>query len=153
MTTLTSYLVQLPLPLYDEEGNYFPAGHYTEIRREFTSRFGGVTSYSRAPAEGLWEDDRGHAQRDEIMVCEVMTDTLDRAWWSTYRHSLEDRFAQDEQPMKRPITPYAHGLLDLLLAGLAAVTGVVAVLTDWDKQSEKRARGKHRRRPRLQAST
>jgi hypothetical protein len=36
-----------------------------------------------------------------------------------------------------------------LCFGLAAFTGVVAALTDWDKQSERAARRLHRKKPRL----
>ena len=39
-----------------------------------------------------------------------------------------------------------------LFFGLAAITGVVSALTDWDKQSERVARRRHRRKPRLVAA-
>jgi streptogramin lyase len=35
-------------------------------------------------------------ERDDIVVYEVMVDDLDRAWWSTYRAGLEQRFGQEE---------------------------------------------------------
>ena len=35
-------------------------------------------------------------EHDDIVVYEVMVDGLDRAWWSTYRANLEQRFGQDE---------------------------------------------------------
>jgi hypothetical protein len=35
-------------------------------------------------------------KRDDIVVYEVMTDTLDRAWWAGFRKALERRFAQEE---------------------------------------------------------
>jgi hypothetical protein len=55
------------------------------------------------------------------------------------------------------LLPAAPFLLDFasqrrarnLCFALAAVTGVVAALTDWDKQSERVARRQHRRKPRL----
>jgi hypothetical protein len=55
------------------------------------------------------------------------------------------------------LLPAAPFLLDFanqrrarnLCFGLAAVTGVVAALTDWDKQSVRAARRRHRRNPRL----
>jgi hypothetical protein len=31
-----------------------------------------------------------------MVMCEVMVDELDRAWWSAYRTKLEHRFRQDE---------------------------------------------------------
>jgi hypothetical protein len=86
----------LLLPLYDNAGRAFPAAHYTAIRDELTARFGGLTAYSRSPAQGLWQESEGPPKRDDIIVYEVMTDTLDRQWWREYRRTLERRFAQDE---------------------------------------------------------
>jgi len=90
------HLVQLLLPLYDNAGRAFPAAHYTAIRDELTERFGGLMAYSRSPAQGLWQESDGPPRRDDIIVYEVMTDTLDREWWRDYRRALETRFAQDE---------------------------------------------------------
>lgn len=92
----TIHLVQLLLPLYDNAGRAFPAEHYTAVRDELTERFGGLTAYTRAPAQGLWQETDGPPKRDDIVVYEVMMDTLDRAWWRDYRRTLERRFAQDE---------------------------------------------------------
>jgi hypothetical protein len=90
------HLVQLLLPLYDNDGRAFPAAHYAGVRTTLTDRFGGLTAYTRAPAQGLWSESDGPPKRDDIVVYEVMTDTLDRAWWNELRRSLERRFAQDE---------------------------------------------------------
>ena len=92
----TIHLVQLLLPLYDNAGRAFPAEHYTAVRDELTERFGGLTAYTRAPAQGLWQETGGPPKRDDIIVYEVMTESLDRAWWRDYRRALERRFAQDE---------------------------------------------------------
>jgi len=35
-------------------------------------------------------------ERDLIIIYEVMTGTLDRPWWSTYRKQLEKDFRQRE---------------------------------------------------------
>ena len=90
------HLVQVLLPLYDANGTAFPRRHYDEAVREFTARFGGVTAYTRAPATGLWEEESGRTVRDDVVVYEVMVETLDRAWWADCRARLEARFAQDE---------------------------------------------------------
>ena len=84
------------LPLYDNEGQAFPGALYAELRAELTERFGGLTAYTRAPAQGLWSEDGEPPQRDDIVVYEVMTESLDREWWSGYRKTLERRFVQDE---------------------------------------------------------
>lgn len=90
------HLVQLLLPVYDNAGKPFPAAHYSAVRTELTEAFGGLTAYTRAPAEGLWEDSGGRSARDDIVVYEAMVEHLDRAWWSAYRARLERQFAQQE---------------------------------------------------------
>ena len=40
-------------------------------------------------------DATGETQRDDIVIFEVMTDTLDRGWWTAFRKHLEERFRQD----------------------------------------------------------
>ena len=90
-----TYLVQILLPLYDNEGHAFEAREYVELRGELADRFGGVTAYTRAPARGVWKDDAGATTRDDIVIFEVMTDTLDRKWWTEFRQALERRFRQE----------------------------------------------------------
>jgi hypothetical protein len=89
------HLVQLLLPLRDNDGRAFGAALFTDVRRELTARFGGLTAYSRAPAEGEWDGGEGRTH-DDVVVHEVMADVLDRGWWSAFRADLERRFAQDE---------------------------------------------------------
>lgn len=90
------HLVQLFLPLRDNDGNAFPRDRFAAVRDELTARFGGLTAYTRAPAQGLWSDSDGPPQRDDLVVYEVMVDHLDRAWWATYRTALERLFSQEE---------------------------------------------------------
>jgi hypothetical protein len=90
------YLVQLLLPLADHAGQRFPRHLYDGIRRELTDRFGGVTAYSRSPAEGAWVDEDGAVARDDIIVVEVMCPKLERAWWKACRERLAQVFGQDE---------------------------------------------------------
>ena len=89
------HLVQLLLPLKDPDGKPFPRAFYRQVREVLTERFGGLTAYTRAPAEGLWDagDEVAH---DDIVVYEVMADDLDRAWWGEYRLALERQFDQEE---------------------------------------------------------
>jgi len=88
------HLVQLRLPLCDNSGNAFAETVYTSIRRELTERFGGVTAFTRAPAQGLWISEGG-TTHDEIVVVEVMTADLDREWWVSYRATLEMLLKQE----------------------------------------------------------
>ena len=90
------YLVQLLLPLYDNTGRRVSREAFARVRDELTQRFGGVTAFLRSPAQGTWVDPGGGVERDEIVVCEVMVETLDRAWWADYRRALEALFGQQE---------------------------------------------------------
>jgi hypothetical protein len=87
-------LIQVLLPTYDNDGGPFDPELFGEVRRELTDRFGGLTVFSRAPAEGLWRSDGG-TQHDDIVVFEVMAEAVDRGWWAAYRADLERRFNQD----------------------------------------------------------
>ena len=87
------YLVQLLLPLYDNSGEQFDHSLYEGVRGELVERFGGITAYSRAPAHGLWHDSE-QLVRDDLVVYEIMTETLDQRWWGAYRRQLEERFEQ-----------------------------------------------------------
>jgi hypothetical protein len=89
------HLVQLLLPLKDQDDKPFPRSHYRKVREVLTERFGGLTAYTRAPAEGLW-DVGDEVAFDDIVVYEVRVPELDRAWWTDYRASLERVFDQDE---------------------------------------------------------
>jgi hypothetical protein len=82
--------------VYDNNGQPFPHAEFRKVRQELTDRFGGVTAYTRAPAEGSWEDEQGRVHHDDVAVVEVMVDSLDRAWWSRYREELTARFRQTE---------------------------------------------------------
>ena len=89
------YLVQILLPLYDNEGHAFEPADYVQLRSELADKFGGVTAYTRAPARGVWKDDAGATTRDDIVIFEVMSEDLDRDWWTTFRKDLERRFRQE----------------------------------------------------------
>jgi hypothetical protein len=94
-TVSMPYLVQILLPLYDNHGVQFASAVYGKVRSELTDRFGGLTAYTRAPAEGLWGT--GHeVKRDDIVVLELMAPALDPGWWHAYRKQLEKLFRQDQ---------------------------------------------------------
>ena len=88
------YLIQILLPLYDNAGAPLPRELYARVREELTGKYGGLTAFTRAPAEGLWQEGGG-TKRDDIVVLEVMADQLDRAWWQGYRRDLERAFRQE----------------------------------------------------------
>lgn len=90
------HLIEILLPLTDNEGKPFEADLHSRVRDELAEHFGGVTAFTRGPAEGLWKDGDRASERDDIVIFEVMADWLDRGWWSSYRTALERRFRQDE---------------------------------------------------------
>jgi hypothetical protein len=69
---------------------------FAKVRKELVERFGGLTAFSRAPAEGLWEVEDGRIDRDQIIIFEVLVDVLDRGWWDEFRTRLEQMFDQEE---------------------------------------------------------
>ena len=89
------YLIQLLIPLHDNERKPFPQEEYTAVRSELTNHFGGITAYTRAPALGLWKPNGSEASQEDIVVFEVMSENLDCDWWRDYKHELERRFRQD----------------------------------------------------------
>lgn len=89
------HLIQILLPLYANDGRQFPQTEYIRVRDELTECFGGLTTYVRSPAEGLWKESGSSTVYDDIVIYEVMTELLDREWWQAYRAELAERFQQE----------------------------------------------------------
>lgn len=91
------HLVQILIPVFDNAGQRFGQHLFAEVRGQLIARFGGLTAFVQSPALGLWKDaESGTTTQDAMILIEVMSDTLDHAWWSTYRRELETVFRQDE---------------------------------------------------------
>lgn len=90
------HVIEIFLPLKRNDGSDQPRTLFAGVREELVERFGGLTAFSRAPAEGLWADEGGGVDRDQIVIFEVVADELDRHWWTDFRQRLEQDFAQDE---------------------------------------------------------
>jgi hypothetical protein len=88
-------LLQIFLPLYNNQGLPFPKTLFDHIREDLAKRFGGVTAFVRSPAVGVWENDDGAVCHDDVVLFEVIVDAVDRDWWSSYRGMLEREFSQD----------------------------------------------------------
>ena len=88
------FLIDILLALEDERGEPFPAECYDRLAQRLTERFGGVTSFTRAPGEGRWKT-RGATEREEIVVIEVMAEEVDHEWWSQLRRDLMRDFRQE----------------------------------------------------------
>ena len=89
------HLIEIFLPLTDNEGKRFDEAKLAAVRETLTQQFGGCTAFTRAPAHGVTKDG-GKKIHDDIAVIEVMAETLDRDTWDRYRKRLEREFAQDE---------------------------------------------------------
>jgi hypothetical protein len=89
------HVVQILLPLADNQGRPFPESLLRGVREELVSRFGGLTAYGRAPAQGVWAH-QGARQQEDIIVIEVMVETLDESWWRAFRTQLEGLLSQEE---------------------------------------------------------
>jgi hypothetical protein len=87
------HLVEIFLPLNDNGGRPFGTEKYAAVREHLTARFGGLTAFRRSPAQGTTSDG-GKTVHDEIIVFEVMAETLDASWWKSYRLQLEREFAR-----------------------------------------------------------
>jgi hypothetical protein len=59
------------------------------VLKELKDQFGGVTFYRNTSAEGLWEDESGKTNYDELVIAEVMIEVLDKEWWKQFKQDLE----------------------------------------------------------------
>ena len=87
-------LIQLLLPAVDGEQRV-ETERLTRTRHELVDRFGGITAYLRAPAQGVWTSSEGHREQDHMIMVEIVTKTLDRTWWRQYTAELARRFEQE----------------------------------------------------------
>ncbi len=95
------FLVQVFIPLYDNEGNKFNKSHFAYTRRLLMQEFGGVTIYNRAPAEGLWQDENGKVSKDDIIIFEVMAKKIKKTWWKGFKKIVINTFSQKEVLIRR----------------------------------------------------
>lgn len=89
-------LIQLLVPLYDGEGKRYPARYYSQLQRKLTDKFGGLTIYSRNPAEGFWKEGKSQTVKEEMLVYEVMAVEADPDFWQKLKFTLVEQFDQEE---------------------------------------------------------
>ncbi|MBT1688279.1 hypothetical protein [Dawidia soli] len=92
----THRLIQIFLPLYDNDGHPFPQTSYKNLQVVLTEKFNGVTVYQRAPAKGLWKEDRENIVRDDLVIYEVVTAGLDHSFWTDLKEQLLKEYRQQE---------------------------------------------------------
>ena len=86
--------IQIFLPVLDHKGHRRTYRLFGAVQEELTAKFGGVTAFVNATAQGRWKKNR-RTVHDEIVVIEVMVKRLNRAWWQRYKLGLEKRFEQE----------------------------------------------------------
>jgi hypothetical protein len=90
------YLFEIFLPLTLNDGTKQPVERFARVREELVERFGGVTAFIRSPAKGVWQLEENERAEDEIVIYEVMSESVDQLWWQTYKREIEQRFQQQE---------------------------------------------------------
>jgi hypothetical protein len=87
--------VQILLPKETGKGEPVSKEWFDELLKELTDKFGGATSFVRAPGQGLWRSGRT-IERDNIAVVEVMAAKLAPEFWRPLRERLERELSQEE---------------------------------------------------------
>ncbi len=90
------HLIQIFLPLYDNNKQPFDPSLYEKLRTGLKEEFGGVSFFRNAPVEGLWKDETGKTNYDELIIAEVMISELNKDWWQQFKERLEQLFKQEE---------------------------------------------------------
>ena len=80
------------MPVFDQDDKAFSAEIYAPMIKELTDIFGGITTYTRTPARGLWKEDNAQVVKDDIIVYEVMTEEVESLWWKDYKEQLRIKF-------------------------------------------------------------
>jgi inorganic pyrophosphatase len=91
----TNIRLELFLPVSKNDGGNFPDSHYSDLEKELTERFGGVTIYSRGAVEGKWKA-KGASTSEPMVVYEVLLSELEKTYWTTLKKRLEKKFSQKE---------------------------------------------------------
>jgi hypothetical protein len=90
------YCVEILLPLAGGDAQRRSRAAFDGLKARLVEAFGGLTAFTRTPAEGLWDGPGESVDRDEIVIFEVMVAALDEAWWAGLREELERDFRQEE---------------------------------------------------------
>jgi hypothetical protein len=89
------HLIRLLLPLHDNNKQEFPTAYFLKVREE-TNRSLRRSDRLRSFSRGRVVERCYKVSRDEMVMFEVMSNQLDKEWWSNYRTQLEKEFRQEE---------------------------------------------------------
>lgn len=100
-------LVQILVPQVNGHGDRVPLATLQALGRELTDRFGGVTCYSRAPAEGLWQQDEdAPPKKDDIIIYEVMAQRFDAHTGARCRRGLRSTLRNARSSSARNLSKF-----------------------------------------------
>jgi inorganic pyrophosphatase len=88
--------IELFIPLINPKGKPYNEEKYNRLNATLTKKFGGLTVYSRAPVEGLWKKSAHNTITDNMIIYEVMTSTIDRIFWNSFKKYVGKEFNQEE---------------------------------------------------------
>ena len=60
------HLIEIFIPLYDNDGRRFEQAFYSDVRATLFDKFGGITVFGRAPAQGM-DTDSGHMSGSAVL--------------------------------------------------------------------------------------
>ena len=91
------YLLELLLPLTDNTNQAFEPEYFVRVQQQLTEKFGGLTAFTRTPAEGLWKPDKSSkTHQDDIVIFEVLSPGFNKTWWLQYKEELKSIFRQQD---------------------------------------------------------
>lgn len=93
MSAGSSHLVEILQPKRDRQREPIGQDWFDGFLKGLTDRFGGATSFLRAPGQGLCQSGGG-TKKDSIVV--VMVEEIDSSYWQSLRERLERELSQDE---------------------------------------------------------
>jgi hypothetical protein len=94
-------LIQIFLPLRDNRGEPFPFRQFEQVKDRLAKKFGGVTAFLNSPGEGVWGESPQSFVKDDVVTFEVMSERLDRDWWTAYKEELKKDFRQEELVVRK----------------------------------------------------
>jgi hypothetical protein len=80
----------------DNDGHCFPPHIWENLKNTLVDKFGGVTAYTRSPAEGIWSPSPTERSRDQIFTVEVIVRDFDTEWWQILRRDMQNILRQDQ---------------------------------------------------------
>ena len=90
------FLIELFVPLAKPQGGSIDQAVFDRIKQQLAERFGGVTAFVQAPAEGVWKSPSEETIEDRVAILQVMMKEIDVNWWREFRTTLEQELDQDE---------------------------------------------------------